>query len=78
MQDVLQESLEQQPQPVTRQKTITDSEEARLRLAQRLPIQESPTSDEETGANEQHWSMEILQGSELAETRRFPDSLGKP
>ncbi|MCH2570773.1 MAG: Flp pilus assembly protein CpaB [Planctomycetes bacterium] len=82
MQDVLQESLEQQPQPVTRQKTITDSEEARLRLAQRLPTQESPTasptSAEEAGANEQHWSMEILQGSELAETRRFPDSLGKP
>lgn len=82
MQDVLHESLKQQSQPVTSHKTITDTEEARLRLAQRLPTQESPTastmSAEATGASQQHWSMEILQGSELAETRRFPDSLGKP
>ena len=82
MRDVLHESLEQQNQPVTNNRRVPGSNEANLRLAQRLPNQQSPTtptaSAEETSATPKQWSMEIMQGSELAETRRFPDSVRKP
>ena len=82
MQDVLHESLEQQNQPVTSNRRVPSSNEANLRIAQRLPNQQSPTtssaSAETTSATPKQWSMEIMQGSELAETRRFPDLLRKP